>query len=57
MLPIWPEGKNTDIEKNPFQMAIKIKIDVNPQIGQIAIIKDTTDTNPTTAPIGISFGL
>ena len=57
MFPSWPEGKNTDNEKNPFHIAINIKKEVKPQTGHIAIIKDIIETSPTTAPIGINFGL
>jgi hypothetical protein len=57
MFPICPEGRKTDIEKNPFHNAINISSELNPQTGQIAISKDTTETRPTTAPIGINFGL
>ena len=57
MFPICPEGKNTDNEKNPFHNAININKELNPQTGHMAIINETTDTRPTTAPIGINFGL
>lgn len=36
---------------------MKIRKDVNPHTGQIAINKDNTEMTPITAPIGISFGL
>lgn len=44
-------------EKKPFHIAINNNREVKPQTGQIAIIKEITDTTPTTAPIGINFGL
>ena len=56
-LPIGPTGKNTEREKNPFQSAINSKKEVKPHIGQIAMSKEMTETTPTTAPIGINFGL
>ncbi len=52
-----PAGKNTANEKKPFQSEMKIRREVNPQTGHMAIRSESTDMTPTTAPIGISLGL
>lgn len=57
MFPKSPLGKNTDKPKNPFHRHMNIGKDHHPQTGQIAIIIEMMLTNPTTAPIEISFGL
>jgi hypothetical protein len=46
-----------DKEKNPFHKTIKISKEVNPQTGQMAMIREMTDITPTTAPMGINLGL
>lgn len=56
-LPNCPPGKNIDNPKKPFQSERKMRSEVHPQTGQIAINNDTTATTPVTAPIGISLGL
>lgn len=56
-MPKFPPGKKTDSEKNPFQILIKIRKELHPHIGQIAINKEMTLTTPTAAPVEINFGL
>ena len=56
-LPNCPPGKNIDNPKKPFQSERKMRIEVHPQTGHIAISNDTTPITPETAPIGISLGL
>ena len=56
-IPNCPLGKKTAKPKKPFQREMKIRSEVNPQTGQIAIKSEITATTPITAPIGINFGL
>jgi hypothetical protein len=57
VVPTGPEGRNTDSEKNPFHIEKNNNSEVNPHTGQIAISSEMTEMSPTTAPMGMSFGL
>lgn len=57
MLPMLPPGKKTDKEKNPFQILMKIKNEVHPQTGQMAINSEITLITPTAAPADTNLGL